>query len=222
MVDEEHDPAYKQDEGVHYHARDMAVVRARAAKAPLVLSSATPSVETEVNARRGRYRRLSLPDRFGGQQMPEVEIIDLRREGPARGRFVAPRLALAVGEAIERGEQALLFLNRRGYAPLTLCRACGFRLQCPHCDAWLVEHRFRRQLVCHHCGYGTPAPNACPKCQAAGQLHRLRTRGRAAGGRGGRRCFPMPASSCCQAISSPASSACRRSSPPSPTANSTL
>ncbi len=166
IVDEEHDPAYKQDDGVHYHARDMAVVRARAAGIPAVLASATPSVETEVNARRGRYRRLHLPERFGGQHMPMVEAIDLRQEGPPRGRFVAPRLAEAVKIALERREQALLFLNRRGYAPLTLCRACGFRLQCPNCDAWLVEHRFQRRLVCHHCGFSTAPPTECPKCHA--------------------------------------------------------
>src|SRR6476620_1279220 len=167
VVEEEHDAAYKQEDGVRYHARDMAVVRARGAGIPIVLSSATPSVETEVNARRGRYQRLSLPERFGGQAMPHVEAIDLRREGPPRGRYIAPRLAEAVKTALERGEQALLFLNRRGYAPLTLCRACGFRLQCPQCDAWLVDHRFKRQLVCHHCGFATPPPSACAKCQAA-------------------------------------------------------
>jgi primosomal protein N' (replication factor Y) (superfamily II helicase) len=167
IVDEEHDAAYKQEDGVHYHARDMAVVRAHIAKFPVVLASATPSIETEVNARRGRYHRLDLPERFGGQHMPGVEAIDLTREGPPRGRYVAPRLAAAVKTALERGEQALLFLNRRGYAPLTLCRACGFRFACPHCDAWLVDHRFKRQLVCHHCGFATPRPAACPKCQAA-------------------------------------------------------
>jgi primosomal protein N' (replication factor Y) (superfamily II helicase) len=167
IVDEEHDAAYKQEDGVHYHARDMAVVRGHIAKFPVVLASATPSIETEVNARRERYHRLHLPERFGGQHMPGVEAIDLTREGPPRGRYVAPRLAQAVKTALERGEQALLFLNRRGYAPLTLCRACGFRFACPHCDAWLVDHRFRRQLVCHHCGFATPRPAACPKCQAA-------------------------------------------------------
>ena len=130
-----------------------------------MLASATPSVETEVNARRGRYRRLALPERFGGQQLPAVEAIDLTREGPPRGRYIAPRLAEAVKIALERKEQALLFLNRRGYAPLTLCRACGFRFACPNCDAWLVDHRFRR-LVCHHCGYSTPQLTACPKCPA--------------------------------------------------------
>ena len=143
---------------MHYHARDMAVVRARIADIPIVLSSATPSVETVVNARRGRYRRLALAERFGGQHLPAIEPIDLKREGPPRGRFIAPRLAGAVKTALERGEQALLFLNRRGYAPLTLCRACGFRFNCPNCDAWLVEHRFKRQLVCHHCGFATPPP----------------------------------------------------------------
>jgi primosomal protein N' (replication factor Y) len=166
IVDEEHDAAYKQEDGARYHARDMAVVRAHLAQIPIVLSSATPSVETEVNARRGRYRRLSLPERFGGQHLPAIEAIDLTREGPPRGRFIAPRLAGEVKRALERNEQVLLFLNRRGYAPLTLCRACGFRFSCPHCDAWLVDHRFRRQLVCHHCGFATPHPAACPKCEA--------------------------------------------------------
>src|SRR5258707_3291018 len=166
VVDEEHDPAYKQEDGARYHARDMAVVRAREANIPIVLVSATPSVETEVNARRGRYRRLHLPERFGGQDLPAIEAIDLRREGPPRGRFIAPRLAEAVKTAVERGEQALLFLNRRGYAPLPLCRACGFRLACQNCDAWLVDHRFKRRLVCHHCGFSMPPPAVCPKCEA--------------------------------------------------------
>jgi primosomal protein N' (replication factor Y) len=166
VVDEEHDPAYKQEDGVRYHARDMAVVRASVAGIPIVLASATPSVETEVNARRGRYKKLSLPERFGGQHLPGIEAIDLKREGPPRGRFIAPRLAEAVQTAIGRGEQALLFLNRRGFAPLTLCRSCGHRLACPNCDAWLVDHRFRRRLVCHHCGFAMPLPERCPKCEA--------------------------------------------------------
>ncbi len=166
VVDEEHDQAYKQEDGVHYHARDMAVVRGHIAHIPVVLSSATPSLETEVNARRGRYRRLKLPERFGGQAMPLVEAIDLRRERPPTGRFIAPSLAGAVANAIERGEQALFFLNRRGYAPLTLCRACGLRFSCPNCDAWLVDHRFRKQLVCHHCGFAMPHPAECPQCKA--------------------------------------------------------
>jgi primosomal protein N' (replication factor Y) len=167
VVDEEHDPAYKQEDGVHYHARDMAVVRGHIARIPIMLSSATPSLETVVNARRGRYQKLALPERFGGQLEPAVEAIDLRQAPPPRGRFISPVLAGAMAIAIERREQALLFLNRRGYAPLTLCRACGFRFSCPNCDAWLVDHRFRKHLVCHHCGFAMPHPAACPKCQAA-------------------------------------------------------
>jgi primosomal protein N' (replication factor Y) len=170
IVDEEHDQAYKQDEGAHYHARDMAVVRASIAKIPIVLSSATPSVETEVNARKGRYQRVVLPGRFGGQHMPHIEAIDLRRFSPPRGRFVSPLLAEQIGIAIERREQALLFLNRRGYAPLTLCRACGHRFACTICDAWLVDHRFRQRLVCHHCGFSMPRPHLCPHCGAAESL----------------------------------------------------
>ena len=167
IVDEEHDPAYKQEDGARYHARDMAVVRAREANIPIVLVSATPSVETELNARRNRYARVHLPERFGSPYLPAIEAIDLRAEGPPRGRFIAPRLAEAVTSALERGEQALLFLNRRGYAPLTLCRQCGFRFACPNCDAWLVDHRFKRRLVCHHCGFSMPPPMQCPQCQAA-------------------------------------------------------
>src|ERR1700742_1201070 len=162
VLDEEHDQAYKQDEGAHYHARDMAVVRANIAKIPVGLASATPSVETEVNERRGRYQPLVLPSRIGGQHMPLIEAIDLRREAPARGRFISPRLAGEMKIAIERREQALLFLNRRGYAPLTLCRACGHRFACTICDAWLVDHRFRQRLVCHHCGFSMPRPRTCP------------------------------------------------------------
>ncbi|HEY2755669.1 MAG TPA: primosomal protein N' [Pseudolabrys sp.] len=166
VVDEEHDPAYKQEDGAHYHARDMAVVRGSIAKIPVVLASATPSVESEVNARRGRYRQIHLPERFGGAHLPQIKAIDMRREGPPRGRFISPRLAEAVHHTLERREQALLFLNRRGFAPLTLCRTCGFRLQCPNCDAWLVDHRFKRRLVCHHCGFSMPPPAECPKCHA--------------------------------------------------------
>jgi primosomal protein N' (replication factor Y) len=166
VVDEEHDPAYKQEDGAHYHARDMAVVRGSIGKFPVVLASATPSVESEVNARRGRYRRIHLPERFGGAHLPAIEAVDMRIEAPPRGRFISPKLAEAVQNVLERREQALLFLNRRGYAPLTLCRACGFRLHCPNCDAWLVDHRFKRRLVCHHCGFSMPPPAACPNCHA--------------------------------------------------------
>ena len=170
VVDEEHDGSYKQEEGVRYHARDMAVVRASIAKIPVVLASATPSVESEVNARRGKYTRTALPLRFGGQHMPMIEAVDMRREGPPRGRYIAPRLAEAVRFAIERNEQALLFLNRRGYAPLTLCRSCGHRFACGTCDAWLVDHKFRDRLVCHHCGFSMPRPHICPECDAPDSL----------------------------------------------------
>ena len=170
IVDEEHDPAYKQEDGAHYHARDMAVVRGSIAKIPVVLASATPSVESEVNALRGRYRHVHLPERFGGASLPSIEAIDMRREGPPRGKFISPRLAEMVSVTLARGEQALLFLNRRGYAPLTLCRSCGFRMQCPNCDAWLVDHRFKRRLVCHHCGFSTPPPAECPHCHATESL----------------------------------------------------
>jgi primosomal protein N' (replication factor Y) len=166
IVDEEHDPAYKQEDGVRYHARDMAVVRGHIARIPVVLSSATPSVETEVNARRGRYARLALPERFGGARLPAIEAIDLRVAPPPPRHFISPVLAGAMKISLERNEQSLLFLNRRGYAPLTLCRTCGFRFGCPNCDAWLVDHRFRRALVCHHCGYAMPHPANCPQCQA--------------------------------------------------------
>src|ERR1700741_3058041 len=170
VVDEEDDQPSKQEDGVHYHARDMAVVRAHIAKIPIVLASATPSVETEVNARKARYQRIMLPSRFGGQHMPHIEAIDLRREAPQRGRFVSPRLAQEIQNAIERREQALLFLNRRGYAPLTLCRACGHRFACTICAPWLVDPRFRQRLVCHHCGFSMPRPHACPHCAAEESL----------------------------------------------------
>jgi len=164
VVDEEHEGAYKQEEGVAYHARDMAVVRARLEGAPVVLASATPSIETRVNAEQGRYRWLKLPARFGERRLPQLAAVDLRREGPPRGRWLSPRLIAGVEEGLARGEQSLLFLNRRGYAPLTLCRSCGHRFQCPNCSAWLVEHRFRRALVCHHCGHVEKRPEICPTC----------------------------------------------------------
>ncbi|WP_183317830.1 primosomal protein N' [Chelatococcus caeni] len=164
VVDEEHEQAYKQEEGALYHARDMAIVRARIDKAPVVLASATPSVETRVNAARGRYRHLVLPERFGGRTLPTMRAIDMRKKAPERGRWLSPPLLAAMRETRAAGEQSLLFLNRRGYAPLTLCRSCGHRFQCPNCSAWLVEHRFRRALVCHHCGHVERRPDNCPEC----------------------------------------------------------
>ncbi len=164
VVDEEHDAGYKQDDRVHYQARDMSVVRGSIGKFPVVLASATPSIESHVNARSGRYRHLVLPGRYSGMELPEVTAIDLRREQPEKGRWLAPRLVSAIAETMAKGQQTLLFLNRRGYAPLTLCRKCGHRFECPQCTAWLVEHRFRQRLNCHHCGFAMPLPEKCPKC----------------------------------------------------------
>lgn len=164
VVDEEHDPAYKQEDRVFYNARDMAIVRAQLSGFPVVLASATPSVESQVNAARGRYRRLALSSRYAEAAMPDLSLIDMRRHAPVRGGFLSPVLLDAMGKTLKRGEQSLLFLNRRGYAPLTLCRVCGHRFQCPDCSAWLVEHRFFGRLQCHHCGHAEPTPEACPSC----------------------------------------------------------
>ncbi len=170
VVDEEHEGAYKQEDGVVYNARDMAVVRARLEKAAIALASATPALETRVNAVTGRYRWLRLPSRFGAASLPDIATVDLKREGPPRGGWLSPKAILGVETARERGEQALLFLNRRGYAPLTLCRSCGHRFECPNCSAWLVEHRFRAALVCHHCGHAEARPKLCPECHDVDSL----------------------------------------------------
>ncbi|KAF0223216.1 MAG: primosomal protein N' (replication factor Y) [Rhodospirillaceae bacterium] len=166
IVDEEHDAGFKQDDGVAYHARDMAVVRGQVGGCPVVLASATPSMETLANIAAGRYARLHLPDRHAGAALPAMALIDLRRDPPPRGFWLSPLLVKAVEETLEAGEQAMLFLNRRGYAPLTLCRKCGHRLQCPHCTAWLVEHRGAGRMVCHHCGHHVRPPSKCPQCEA--------------------------------------------------------
>ena len=170
VVDEEHDAAYKQEDGVVYHARDMAVVRARIGGFPAILASATPSLESVVNARAGRYRHLILPDRHGGAALPDIKLIDLRGDPPARQTWISPVLRAELARNLAAGEQSLLFLNRRGYAPLTLCRTCGDRLQCPHCTAWLVEHRYSGRLQCHHCGYSGPRPDNCRACGTADSL----------------------------------------------------
>ncbi|MEP4029958.1 primosomal protein N' [Roseibium polysiphoniae] len=170
IVDEEHDGAFKQDDRVPYNARDMAVVRGHLSRFPVVLASATPSVESRVNADLGRYTRFELPERASGAALPELRAIDMRNNGPDRGRWIAPELLEAMKETFADGGQSLLFLNRRGYAPLTLCRTCGHRFQCPHCSAWLVEHRFQNRLVCHHCGHSETVPKTCPSCNAADSL----------------------------------------------------
>jgi len=166
VVDEEHDGAFKQDDGVCYHARDMAVVRASLGGIPIVLVSATPSLESTVNVAGGRYAHLHLPSRAGGASLPEVTAVDMRKAGLRADAWLSPELTDAVTAALAAGEQALLFLNRRGYAPLTLCRACGHRLQCPNCTTWLVEHRFQDRLQCHHCGFAQRLPDTCPNCEA--------------------------------------------------------
>ncbi|MEJ2016538.1 MAG: primosomal protein N', partial [Limibacillus sp.] len=175
VVDEEHEQAFKQEDGVCYHARDMAVVRARIEEAPALLVSATPSLESLVNVQQGRYEALHLPDRHGGASLPAVEVVDLRRDRPKAiqelgGAWLSEPLRAAVTETLARGEQALLFLNRRGYAPLTLCKACNHRLECPSCTALLVEHRLSGRLTCHHCGYQQRRPETCPECGAEDSL----------------------------------------------------
>ncbi len=171
IVDEEHEAAFKQEDGVIYHARDMAVVRAKGSNIPVVLASATPSLETIMNVRDKKYAEVKLPERFGTAAMPRIGVIDMKSNAPEKGRWgrawLAPPLVQAVERTIQSGEQALLFLNRRGYAPLTLCRTCGHRLHCPRCTAWLVEHRLTRRLQCHHCGYAAPLPKTCSACGAA-------------------------------------------------------
>jgi primosomal protein N' (replication factor Y) len=164
IVDEEHDPAYKQEDRVFYNARDMAVVRARIGDFPIVLVSATPSVESQVNGLAGRYTTVHMPTRFGDAALPDLHLVDMRRHPPQRGGFLSPILLRGMARTLEKKEQSLLFLNRRGYAPLTLCRVCGHRFQCPQCSSWLVEHRFKSQIQCHQCGYNEPTPEACPEC----------------------------------------------------------
>lgn len=170
IIDEEHDGSYKQEEGVVYNARDMAVVRAHLGKCPIILVSATPSLETMHNVNEGRYEHLILPSRFGGAVLPDIHVIDLKKDKPERQCFLSPILIEAVRNAIDNGTQALLFLNRRGYAPLTVCRTCGHRFECARCTTWLVEHRRSGKLHCHHCGYMLPIPEKCPECDDVDSL----------------------------------------------------
>jgi primosomal protein N' (replication factor Y) (superfamily II helicase) len=164
VVDEEHETAYKQSEGVIYHARDMAVLYGTLGKFNVVLASATPSLESIVNVDRQKYDVVKLEDRHGRPELPELKLVDMRQVKIEAGQWLSEPMIAQVRQTLDAGDQALLFLNRRGYAPLTLCRACGFRLDCPDCAASMVEHRFRRILMCHHCGHQEPMPNACPKC----------------------------------------------------------
>ncbi|MFW8596167.1 primosomal protein N' [Cribrihabitans neustonicus] len=170
IVDEEHDTSYKQEDGVLYNARDMAVLRAAMCSAQVVLASATPSLETWVNAEAGKYSRLDLTSRFGASVLPEMRAIDMRSEDLLPSTWISPTLKAAMKTRLERGEQSLLFLNRRGFAPLTLCRACGAQVACDHCDARMVEHRFQKRLMCHQCGETKPVPEVCPSCEVEGKM----------------------------------------------------
>ncbi len=164
IVDEAHEASFKQEEGVQYHARDAAVMRGHFEGIPVVLATATPAIETRQQVASGRYAEIKLPGRYGKAEMPHMEALDLLADPPPRGRWLAPKLIEALETGLERGEQSLLFLNRRGFAPLTLCRHCGHRFQCPNCTAWMVEHRLLARLQCHHCGHTEQPPRACPEC----------------------------------------------------------
>ncbi len=170
IIDEEHDTSYKQDEGVLYNARDLAVWRASLCAAQVVLASATPSLETWVNAQNGKYRRLDLTMRFGSAVLPKMQAVDMRAEDLRPSTWISPTLKQAMELRIERGEQSLLFLNRRGFAPVTICRACGAQVVCDHCDARMVEHRFMKRLMCHQCGATKPIPDECPSCKVEGKM----------------------------------------------------
>ncbi len=170
IVDEAHEISFKQEDGVRYHARDVAVMRGKFEGFPVVLASATPALESRHMVALGRYKGLEIPSRFGAAKMPHIAAIDLTQDAPESGHWIAPTLVKALEERLKRGEQSLLFLNRRGYAPLTLCRTCGHRFECPNCTAWMVEHRLVRRLACHHCGHVMPPPEACPECSAEDSL----------------------------------------------------
>ena len=164
VVDEAHEPSFKQEEGVQYHARDVAVMRGHFEDIPVILASATPAIETRHMAEIGRYRELQLTERHGAAEMPAIRAIDMTQDPPPRGRWLAPTLVAELQANLDAGDQSLLFLNRRGFAPLTLCRHCGHRFQCPNCTTWMVEHRLMHRLACHHCGHVMPPPKACPEC----------------------------------------------------------
>jgi primosomal protein N' (replication factor Y) len=170
VVDEEHDTSYKQEDGVLYNARDLAVLRAAINGAQVVLASATPSLESWANVEAGKYKRLTLNSRFGPAVMPQMSAIDMRAEELPGGKWVSPTLKAAITDRLEKGEQSLIFLNRRGYAPITLCRACGHQIGCDDCDARMVEHRFLKRLMCHQCGETKPMPTVCPHCEAEDRL----------------------------------------------------
>lgn len=170
VVDESHDHSFKQESLVTYQGRDMAILKAHLEKIPVILSTATPDLETVVNVEEGKYDCVKLRKRYAKAVLPEVKIIDLKKDKPQKGTwgvsFIAPTLIEELKKNLEKGEQSMLFLNRRGYAPLMICRDCGFRIQCPHCTAWLAEHRITGELICHHCGYKRYTPKRCPDCSS--------------------------------------------------------
>jgi primosomal protein N' (replication factor Y) len=226
VVDEEHDSSYKQEEGALYNARDMAVLRASLNEAQVVLASATPSLETWANAEAGKYARLDLTSRFGEAVLPEMAAIDMRLEDLPAQSWLSPTLVSEVAARVRAGEQALLFLNRRGYAPVTLCRACGAQVGCDHCDARMVEHRFLKRLVCHQCGETKPLPETCPVCGVEGKMAAVGPGVERVAEEAGRP-FPTPGSRSCPRTSSarparsrPRSRRSRRATPTSSSARS--
>ena len=170
VIDESHDHSFKQEDVVNYQGRDMAVVRAKLEQFPLILSTATPDLETVCNVEEGKYSSVQLTSRYAAAQLPEVKVVDLKKDKPQKGSWgvswLSPTLVSALKENLEKNEQSMLFLNRRGYAPLTICRDCGHRIQCPNCTAWLTEHKNTKRLICHHCGYSMPIPKTCPECHS--------------------------------------------------------
>ena len=170
IVDEEHEPAFKQEEGVRYNARDMAIYKAMKSSAPIVLASATPSLETYHNAKIGKYIHLTLPKRATGAALPDIKLIDLKVNTPERSKWISSVLINEIKSKLDNREQSLLFLNRRGYAPLTICSSCGNKIKCVNCETWLVEHRSQNILICHHCGYTKRISNICDMCGTEGQI----------------------------------------------------
>jgi primosomal protein N' (replication factor Y) len=170
IIDESHDHSFKQEDVVNYQARDMAIVRAKMENIPIILSTATPDLETIVNVEDKKYDCVRLTSRYASAELPELKIIDLKKDKPQKGTFgaswLSPTLVKALKENLDKGEQSMLFLNRRGYAPLLICRDCGHRIACPNCTAWLTEHRQNGKLICHHCGYSTFTPKECPQCHS--------------------------------------------------------
>ncbi len=168
VVDESHDHSFKQESLVNYQGRDMAVLRAHLEQIPIVLSTATPDLETIVNVEEEKYDIVKLRKRYAKATLPEIKIIDIKKDKPQKGTwgvsFISPCLVEELKNNLEKGEQSMLFLNRRGYAPLLICRDCGHRIQCPHCTSWLSEHRITGEVICHHCGFKMFTPKRCPSC----------------------------------------------------------